>query len=104
VRELLPEVKAVKARLIYLADTPVTLSLQDEELDTAIAEASKYLAFAVDLLRSGRLASRRLSKDEAVYDEFCLALPADREAYLRRKRESFNEANRRLEPLWRQPV
>jgi hypothetical protein len=103
VSALLPEVKSVIARLVYLADAPVVLSLADEQLDESIAQARKYVAIAVDMLRGGRLAPRWLAKEEAVYDEFRLVLPADRDAYLRRKSDAFKDANKALLPLWSPP-
>ena len=98
-RTLLPEVGAVRARLVYLADDPVVFDLQGEMLDGAIADASMYLAAAVEILRDGRIAPRW--EQDATYDDMRLALPADREIYLRRKTASFRTANHKLEKLWR---
>jgi hypothetical protein len=98
VRALLPEVRTVVPRLIYLADDPATFELRGEELDRAIADATRYLAAAVDILRSGRIAPRR--EQDADYDDMRLALPADRESYLRRKADPFKAANRALTKLW----
>jgi hypothetical protein len=98
VRALLPEVRTVVTRLIYLADDPAKFELRGEELDRAIADATRYLAAAVDILRSGRIAPRR--EEDADYDDMRLALPADRESYLRRKAEPFKVANRALTRLW----
>jgi RecB family exonuclease len=81
VRTLLPEVKVILARLVYLADDAAIFVLRDEELDQAIADATMYLAAAVEILRSGRIAPR--SEQDANYDDMRLALPADREVYLR---------------------
>ena len=98
VRALLPEVGTVVARLIYLADDPATFELRGEELDRAIADATRYLVAAVSILHSGRIAPRR--EEDVDYDDMRLALPADRESYLRRKADPFKVANRALTKLW----
>ena len=41
VRTLLPEVGTIVARLIYLADDPATFELRGEELERAIADATR---------------------------------------------------------------
>src|SRR5262249_1162298 len=99
VKTLLPEVKTIVARLIYLADDPAKFELRADELDTAIPEATTYLVHAVGILRSGRIAPR--SEDDPLYDDMRLALPADRESYLRRKGADFRSANEKLSKLWR---
>jgi hypothetical protein len=98
VRVLLPEVGTVVARLIYLADDPATFELKGDELDDAIVQAIGYLSAATTILRSGRIAPRW--EKDALYDDMRLALPADRESYLRRKSAEFREANRHLNRLW----
>ncbi|WP_271612703.1 PD-(D/E)XK nuclease family protein [Bradyrhizobium sp. CCBAU 21362] len=98
VRNLLPEVRTIVTRLIYLADEPARFELRGDELDTAIAEANTYLVAAVQIVRSGRLAPR--SEQDAAYDDMRLALPADRESYLRRKASDFRAANQKLGKLW----
>lgn len=98
VRALLPEVRTVVSRLVFLADDPATFELGGDELDRAIADATRYLVAAVDILRSGRIAPRR--EGDADYDDMRLALPADRESYLRRKADPFKAANRTLTKLW----
>jgi len=99
VRKLLPDVRTMVARLIYLADDPATFELAGEELDRAITDATTYLAAAVAILRSGRLAPR-WEEEDAYYDDMRLALPADRESYLRRKKVQFRAANQTLSKLW----
>ncbi|WP_163364587.1 hypothetical protein, partial [Escherichia coli] len=66
VRALLPEVRAVVARLIYLADEPTTFELKGDDLDDAITHATDYLSAAMVILRSGRI-TPRWEKD-AFYD------------------------------------
>ena len=98
VRTLLPEIRTVVARLIYLADEPAKFELRGDELDGAITEATTYLVAAVGILRSGRLAPRW--EQDGLYDDMRLALPADRESYLRRKASDFRSANQPLNRLW----
>ena len=98
VRTLLPEVRTIVARLIYLADEPARFELKGDELDRAIVEATTFLMAAVEILRSGRIAPR--SEQDAHYDDMRLALPADRESYLRRKGADFRAANQKLGKLW----
>jgi RecB family exonuclease len=98
VRTLLPEVRTIVARLIYLADDPAKFELRGDELDSAIGEATAYLVAAVEILHSGRLAPR--SEKDAHYDDMRLAQPADRDGYLRRKASDFRSANQKLSKLW----
>ena len=98
VSALLPEVRTVHARLVYLADEPTTFVLRGEELEAALRDATGYLASAVEILRGGRIAPRW--EKDATYDDMRLALPADREAYLRQKTVALRDANHSLDRLW----
>jgi hypothetical protein len=98
VHKLLPDVRTMAARLIYLADDPVTFELRGDELDRAIVDATAYLVSAVKILSNGRLAPRW--EKDTHYDDMRLALPADRESYLRRKAVEFRTANQTLSKLW----
>jgi hypothetical protein len=98
VRTLLPEVKTIVARLVYLADGPTKFVLSGDELDRAIGEAAAYLVAAIEILRSGQVAPR--GQEDALYDDMRLALPADRESYFRRKAGAFRVANQKLVKLW----
>ncbi|MET4239751.1 PD-(D/E)XK nuclease family protein [Bradyrhizobium sp. RT10b] len=98
VRALLPDVRTVVTRLIYLADDPATLELKGDELDSAVIQAAGFLTAAIAILRSGRTAPRW--EQDAFYDDMRLALPADRESYLRRKSSEFRTANQHLSRLW----
>ena len=94
VRALLPEVRTIVTRLIYLADDPATFELRGEELDRAIADAT-----ALSGGGSGDPAKRphRTTLGAGYdYDDMRLALPADRESYLRRKAGPSRVANREL--------
>ncbi|MDQ0333307.1 RecB family exonuclease [Mesorhizobium sp. YL-MeA3-2017] len=97
-RALLPEVRTVMARLVYLADDPITFELKGDELDGAVGEAVGYLSAAMTILRSGRIAPRW--EQDIEYDDMRLALPTDRESYLRRKASEFRVANQPLNRLW----
>lgn len=97
-RALMPEVRTVVARLIYLADDPATFELKGDELEQAVSEAADCLSAAMTILRSGRIAPRW--EQDADYDDMRLAMPADRETYLRRKASEFRAANRPLNRLW----
>jgi hypothetical protein len=72
--------------------------LRGDELDSAMGEATAYLVTAVEILHSGRLAPR--SEKDAHYDDMRLALPSDRDSYLRRKASDFRSANQKLSKLW----
>lgn len=98
VRSLL-QLTSIHARLVYLGDEPAAFTLKDEELDGAIEEAVDYLTAAVSILTSGRTAPRW--EKDATYDDMRLALPADREVYLRHKTAAFADANQALQRLWR---
>lgn len=97
-RALLPEVRTVVARLVYLADDPATFELKGDELDQVVSEAAGYLSAAMTILHSGRIAPRW--EQDADYDDMRLAMPADRESYLRRKASEFRAANQPLNRLW----
>ncbi len=97
-RALLPEVRTVVARLVYLTDDPITFQLKGDELDGAVGDAVSYLSAAMTILRSGRIAPRW--EQDIDYDDMRLALPADRESYLRRKASEFRAANQPLNRLW----
>jgi hypothetical protein len=57
------------------------------------------LQSAITILRGGRIAPRW--DNHASYDDMRIALPADREAYLRHKMSAFRDANQNLDRLWR---
>ena len=56
------------------------------------------LRAATMILRSGRIAPRW--EKDAADDDMRLALPADRDGYLRRKASDFRAANQRINRLW----
>jgi hypothetical protein len=101
VRQLLPNVKIIVSRLMYLDGAPDTFPLEGEVLENGISTVSNYLAIACRSLRSGAAAPGPDATDR--YNNLRLALPADLESYLDRKRAAFGEACRKLSPLWKLP-
>lgn len=101
VRVLVPEVRMIVSRLAYLAGDNVPMRLQGEPLDAAMAEAARFIGIASGIARSGWAVPGPDAGER--YHDLRLALPADRDAYLRRKRQAFLEALNALAPLWRHP-
>ena len=98
VRALLPDTRTIVTRLVYLADDPTHFNLQGDDLENAIAAATKYLRSAMEILQSGRIAARW--EHDEFYDDMRLAMPADHQAYLRRKASELRTANQKLNRLW----
>jgi ATP-dependent helicase/DNAse subunit B len=102
VRQLLPDVRSVASRLLYLAEETAPCALEGEALDNAIAEVTQFVALACEMVRNGATV-RGEDAHEKSHDDLRLALPADRDAYLRRKQRTFAEANKALLSLWSRP-
>lgn len=98
-RQLLPDISKSPSRLLYLAEETAPCVLEGEVLDNAIAEVTGFVVAALQIVRSGATVRGEDAQDKG-HDDLRLALPADREAYLRRKQQPFAEANRGLRPLW----
>lgn len=98
-RQLLPEVRMIVSRLAYLAGESVPMRLQGETLDEAMAEAASFIGIAARIARGGAAPPGPDAFDR--FHDMRLALPADREAYLRRKEEARDAALGELAPLWR---
>jgi hypothetical protein len=98
-RQLLPEVRNIVSRLAYLAGESRPMRLQGEVLDTAISHAAAAIAAAARIARSGPALPGPDAWAKA-YD-MRLCLPADRDAYSRRKQDAFAAALGALAPLWR---
>lgn len=95
---LLPDVRFVESRLVYLKDEPpVSLVLADEQLAAAVEQAVSFATAAADLQRSGRIAP---GPEPEFFEPLSLGLPADVEAYRRLKQRQFALANSRLASLW----
>jgi hypothetical protein len=100
-RVLLPEVRMIVSRLVYLAGDNAPMRLQGEPLDAAMAEAAQFIELATDVVRTGAAVPGPDAGDR--YHDLRLALPADRDAYLRRKDRAFLDALDTLAPLWGRP-
>lgn len=100
-RQLLPELRIIVARLAYLADESVPMHLQGETLEAAIADAAGFIAIAAQAVRSGPALPGPDARERS--HDIRLALPADRDAYLRRKEAAIVAALADLAPLWGRP-
>ena len=100
-RQLLAEVRMIVSRLAYLADESAPMRLQGEALDAAMNDAAAFIAIASRIVRSGPAVPGPDTR--ARYHDMRLALPADRDAYLRRKQDAIASALGELAPLWRRP-
>lgn len=97
-RALLPEVRNVVSRLAYLAGDNAPIRLQGEILDTAMKDAAQFIGIASDIVRCGAAVPGPDARER--FHDLRLALPADRDAYLRRKEDAFLAALGALAPLW----
>jgi hypothetical protein len=100
-RVLLPEVRMIVSRLAYLAEDNAPMRLQGGPLDAAMAEAAQFIAIAWGIVRTGAAVPGPDAGER--YHDLRLALPADRDAYLRRKHRAFLDALDALAPLWGRP-
>ena len=100
-RELLPEVRMIVSRLAYLAGDNAPMRLQGEPLDAAMTEAAQFIGIASGIVRTGAAVPGPDAGER--YHDLRLALPADRDAYLRRKHRAFLDALHALAPLWGHP-
>lgn len=100
-RELLPEVRMIVSRLAYLAGDNTPTRLQGEPLDAAMTEAAQFIGLASGIVRIGVAVPGPDAGER--YHDLRLALPADRDAYLRRKHRAFLDALAALAPLWGHP-
>lgn len=100
-RVLLPEVRMIVSRLAYLAGDNAPMCLQGDRLDMAMVEAARFIGIALDIVRTGAAVPGPDAGER--YHDLRLALPADRDAYLRRKHQGFLNALDALAPLWGRP-
>lgn len=100
-RVLLPEVRMIISRLAYLAGDDAPTRLQGEPLDAAMAEVAQFIGIASGIVRTGAAVPGPDANER--YHDLRLALPADRDAYLRRKHRAFLDALSALAPLWGHP-
>ena len=94
-RQLLPDYDRVAARLLYLADEPRDVKLQD--LDGDLRQISEFVACACECLTRG-VALPGLDADSPQSD-LRLAMPAS-PAYQRRKKASFAKSAGQLAAFW----
>jgi RecB family exonuclease len=99
--QLLPNLRRMAARLVYLRGGPSSFELADEALVGARAEAERFVAVAADLLRAGAAPPGPDARDR--FNDLRLALPADLDAYLTRKAAAHAASAAALSPLWRRP-
>lgn len=101
VRQGLPDVRQVVSRLVYLRDGPATHGLSGDLLDASIAEVDRFIAVAAALIASG--ATPPGPDVEDPYNDLRLALPAELDAYLRRKAAARATVAGDLPAFWRRP-
>lgn len=97
-RRLLPDVRTVISRLVYLDGVSQPFSLRGDALDTAMKDISRYLNVACAQLRAGRACMGPDARDK--FNDLRLALPADIESYFIAKQAAFAASNRDLSALW----
>ena len=100
-RQLLPDARQVVSRLVYLEGQPVQHALSDSQQEEAVAAVASAVDVAADLLRSGAAPPGPDASGE--FNAMRLALPADLDLYLGRKRAAFAVASGGLSALWRRP-
>ena len=98
-RQLLADVRIIVSRLAYLAGESAPMALQAETLERAMNDAAAFIVVASRIVGSGPAVPGPDASE--LYYDMRLALPADREAYLRRKQEAITAALTELAPLWR---
>jgi hypothetical protein len=101
VSQLLPDVGRIIARLVYLDGTSRPFALNQETLHAAAVDVSHFVDKACSQLRQGKACPGPDAKER--YNDLRLALPADLEAYFKRKKTAFGTLTKELEPLWRAP-
>jgi PD-(D/E)XK nuclease superfamily len=97
-RCLLPDLRTVISRLVYLDGVSAPFSLRGDTLDSAMKDMSHYLNMACAQLRAGRACMGPDARDK--FSDLRLALPSDIEGYSIAKRAAFAACNRDLSALW----
>lgn len=98
VRLRMPDVRQVVSRLVYLRGEPAAHPLSGEVLDDAIAQTERYVTSAVTLVSDGVVPIGPDAEDR--FSDTRLALPAELEAYLRRKNAVLVPAAAELSDCW----
>ena len=101
VGQLVPEASRIISRLIYLDGVSPPFALNRETLEAAAADVAGFLDKACDMLRRGDSCPGPDAREP--YNKMRLALPADLDAYFRRKTKAFGHLTRELDPLWSAP-
>jgi len=101
VRQGLPDVRQVVSRLVYLRDGPAHHGLSGDLLDAGIAEAERFIAAAEALITGGAAPPGPDVEDR--FNDLRLALPAELDAYLRRKAAARASVAGELPDFWGRP-
>jgi hypothetical protein len=101
IRALLPAAPQVVARLVYLGGEEArTFELDD--LEGAIQTVAKAIVEACRVLHQGQGVPHTRRRQDEPEDDFRLALPADLETYIERKRPALRDAlGEALQRFWR---
>jgi len=98
VRQLLPEVSHIVARLIFLGTDPQPHPHALADVDAAIGEIATHITAASALLGQGVALPGPDAQEN--WNEFRLALPAGLTSYLELKRQSFSQALAPASRIW----
>jgi RecB family exonuclease len=98
VRQSLPEVRQIVSRLVYLQEKPAHHGLSGEVLEAGIAQAERFIAAAAALILSGSAPPGPDAEER--WNELRLALPAELDAYLRRKAAALGAVAGDLPTFW----
>jgi hypothetical protein len=100
IRELLPEVRQIKARLLFLGSDPAS-EFALKSIDQAVRALSQHIAAACQLLEEGKGLSGIQQRPRG--DEFRLARAAALDLYENTKREAVLETFGRSSDVWNAP-
>lgn len=98
VRRRMPDVRQVVSRLVYLSGTPDAHSLSGEVLEKAIVQVEHFIATSVALISDGIALIGPDAQDR--FSDGRLALPADLETYLLRKKAALAAVAGQLSDCW----
>ncbi|MDI2073890.1 hypothetical protein ABIF68_003673 [Bradyrhizobium japonicum] len=101
VGQLVPEAARIVSRLIYLDGVSPPFALSRDMLEAAAANVAGFLDKACEMLYRGDSCPGPDAREP--YSDTRLALPADLDAYFRRKAKAFGHLTRELDPLWSAP-
>jgi hypothetical protein len=77
------------------------MRLHGDALDEAMTDVGAFIGIAAQIVRTGTAVPGPDARER--FHDLRLALPAERDAYLRRKLDAINAALAQLAPLWRRP-